>query len=106
MRLPDEGEATQHDDKTGSGAGRVGIAVNLMVEHATKIGVDVEVQIEFSGRFQDHSLILSALQVPDDAFDSCCMGLLWIGGKSGGLTDRKGNVTPGVGRQIKEHSDD
>ena len=57
-----------------------------------EVGIDVTIDCQVTGGFDNHSHVLRAVQITDNGLDCTCMRLLWIMGEPRNLTDRIRNV--------------
>jgi hypothetical protein len=76
----------------------------FMGEEATKISVNIKVEVKLAGGVKDHTLIASPLEVPDDGLVCDGVQLFRLQREPGNLADSKGNIAASVGGQVEEHT--
>jgi hypothetical protein len=76
--LPYHGNSTKQDDVTTSGSCAVDVAGIFISKQASEAGINLADEVKFSGELDNHSFVLSSLEVPDDLFDCRCIGLLGV----------------------------
>ena len=71
-----------------------------------EVGVDVAVDGEVTSGSDDGAFIGGPVEISDDGFDCGRMTFLRAVVESSDLADSEGDVRTGIGREVKEHSDD
>jgi hypothetical protein len=80
--LGEEGTIGKKDDVASSGSCRVRIGIGFLSIESSKVGVDVEIEVELSTWLHDGAEETSSFEVAKDGFDSSGMTLFWIGGEA------------------------
>jgi hypothetical protein len=104
VRLPQHGTSAEGDNVTSSGLRGNRRTIQVASMKASKVGVNITVNIQVACGFHNHPHVASAVQIANKSLDGGGVTFLLPVTEPGNLADVKGDVRASVGGEVEHYA--